>query len=151
MRPLLIVPSGILAIAAVPSAASPDRMPYLCDGPDVSDTMDDGPGPTAMVLVGTYQCSAEGLTVNLRLDADGWFEERIEGEGICEAGDFTVPAKPSTLSGRWEVKGWNLHLFQRPTRAPFKQRARAVDPEGHAVIVPFGIAGAVLRRVTTER
>lgn len=126
-------------------------MVYLCGGPDVSDRDDDRPAPTAPMLVGTYQCSEDGVTVTLRLDADGRFEERMKGEGSRGPGDFAMPSKPTILSGRWRIEGWILRLFQQPTSEPFKQRARIADAQGDTVIIPFGITGAVLRRVTANR
>ena len=131
----------------MPAAAGPDRMPCLCGGPDVSDRSLDGPAPTVPVLAGTYRCSAEGITVTLRLDADGRFEQRMEGDGVRDPDDFAVPARPDILSGRWRIEGWILRLSQPPTGAPFNHRARIADARGDAVIVPFGITGAVLRRV----
>ncbi len=88
MRSLPIITATIRAVSAEPSAASPDRIPYLCGGPDLSDRGNDGPAPTAAMLVDTYLCSEDGVTVTLRLDADGRCEERMEGEAAREATDI---------------------------------------------------------------
>ncbi|WP_380928343.1 hypothetical protein [Sphingomonas arantia] len=110
-----------------------------------------GPAPTATALVGTYRCSEEGVVVTLRLDADGRFEERMEGDGMREEGNSGVPVRPHITSGRWQVEGWMLRLSRQPAQPSVDQTARIADARGQAVIVPFGITGAVLRRVTNDR
>lgn len=72
----------------------------------------------AEALAGTYRCAEEGVSITLRLDADGHFEQRFDAEpgvfGEAERAEFEAAG----LAGRWRLERGTLYLFERPERAP---------------------------------
>jgi hypothetical protein len=103
-----------LALFQIGSAAA---QPMLCGDPATIRT-GEHPGVAAGTLVGTFRCSGEGLTITLRLGADGRFEQSFDAEsaafGEAERREFAEAGR----TGRWRLEGDTLHLFERPTRAP---------------------------------
>lgn len=109
----------ILALAALvtaPALASPDSGPLLCAGPELTQYANIATIEPA--LPGTYQCSEEGITITLHLDADGRFEQHMRAnERLFEDEDGSRGPETS-LSGQWRVENGNLHLFEQPVTAP---------------------------------
>jgi hypothetical protein len=104
------------AMAATPAFASPDSAPIACSGPELRD---EEPGPTPVaVSPGLYRCSQEGITITLRLDADGGFEERMTADEAMFERAGGGMGNETTLAGQWRLDGTRLHLFARPLRAP---------------------------------
>lgn len=103
-------------LAAAPAQANPDSGPLLCAGPELTQYANIAAIEPA--LPGTYQCSEEGITITLRLDADGRFEQHMRAnERLFEHEDGSRGTETS-LSGQWRVENGNLHLFKQPARAP---------------------------------
>ncbi|WP_148649439.1 hypothetical protein [Novosphingobium barchaimii] len=104
------------ALAATPAFANPDSAPVACSG---SELREDEPGPTPVaVSPGLYRCSEEGLTITLRLDADGRFEERMTADEAMFEREGGGMENETTLAGQWRLEGPRLRLFARPLRAP---------------------------------
>ena len=75
-------------------------------------------GEVGPALPGTYRCSEEGITITLRLDADGRFEQQMRAnERFFEREDGSRGTRAS-LSGRWRVENGTLHLFEQSARPP---------------------------------
>jgi len=71
-------------------------------------------------FAGLYRCSGEGITISLRLDANGRFEQRFEAEKVVPNASSDAEMKDLLFvrTGRWQIEGSALHLFARPDRAP---------------------------------
>lgn len=104
------------AMAATPAFANPDSAPVACSGPELRDQEPD-PASVA-VSPGLYRCSEEGITITLRLDADGRFEERMTADEAMFEREGGGMGNETTLGGQWRLEGNRLHLFARPRRAP---------------------------------
>ncbi|RYD18791.1 MAG: hypothetical protein EOP89_16590 [Lysobacteraceae bacterium] len=100
-------------------AADHDSGPMLCEDNETIQAPG-GPQPTPAVLAGLYRCSGEGITISLRLDADGRFEQRFEADkAVLNAStDDEMKELPFVRAGRWQIEGNALHLFARPVHAP---------------------------------
>jgi hypothetical protein len=72
----------------------------------------------ASVLAGTYECSDEGLTITLRIGADGRFEQRMTADEVLFDEDEGATPTERVTRGRWRFEDGALHLFDRPARAP---------------------------------
>lgn len=110
---------GIAVLATAMSApvyANPDNGPLLCEGSELVQHA--GIAAIEPALPGTYRCSEEGITITLRLDANGRFEQRMAAnERLFERDDGSGGTETS-LSGRWRVENGTLHLFEQPAKAP---------------------------------
>lgn len=103
-------------VTTAPAYANPDAGPLLCAGPELTQYADIAAIEPA--LPGTYQCSEEGITITLRLDADGRFEQHMRAnEQLFEREDGSR-GTGTRLTGRWRVKNGTLHLFEQPDRTP---------------------------------
>jgi len=114
MRPPILVLVTLATTA--PAQANPDSGPLLCSGPELIQHANiAGVEPT---LPGTYECSEEGITITLRLDADGRFEQHMTANERLFEREDGGRGNETSLSGRWRVENGALHLFERPARAP---------------------------------
>src|SRR5690606_7036607 len=96
--------------------AHPDSGPLLREGPEL--TQHANIAGVEPALPGTYRCSEDGITITLRLDANGRFEQHMHAnERLFEREDGSR-ATEASLSGRWRVENGTLHLFEQPARAP---------------------------------
>jgi len=103
-------------VTAAPAHAHPDSGPLLCEGPEL--TQHANIAGVEPALPGTYRCSEDGITITLRLDANGRFEQHMHAnERLFEREDGSRGTETS-LSGRWRVENGTLHLFEQPARAP---------------------------------
>lgn len=105
-----------VVVAAAPAQASPDSGPLLCEGPDL--TQHANIAAVELALPGTYRCSEESITITLRLDANGRFEQRMTANELLFEREDGSRRTETSLSGRWRVENGTLHLFEQPTRAP---------------------------------
>jgi hypothetical protein len=104
------------AMSVTPACANPDSAPVACSGPELRD---EDPDPASVaVSPGLYRCSEEGVTITLRLDADGRFEEQMTADEAMFERAGGGMGNDTTLAGQWRVEGNRLHLFARPLRAP---------------------------------
>src|SRR5690606_33160544 len=105
-----------VVVSAAPAQANPDSSPLLCAGPELTQYANIvGVEPA---LPGTYRCSEEGITITLRLDADGRFEQHMRAnERLFEREDGSRGTETS-LSGRWRIENGTLYLFEQPAKAP---------------------------------
>jgi len=108
---------GVVAlVATAPTQANPDAGPLLCTGPGLTRYASSAAIEPA--LPGTYQCSEEGITITLRLDADGRFEQHMRANARRFEHEDGSRSTESSLSGQWRVEDGTLHLFEHPVRAP---------------------------------
>ncbi|MCJ2186379.1 hypothetical protein [Novosphingobium beihaiensis] len=126
---IVVLCAAMMLAPVVPAEANPDEIPYLC-GPE--DLPEPGSAVTLHPVPGTYECSAEGITIRLRLDADGHFVQ----SAVSHDPEFDGPdgnfLDGMNLSGRWEAEGEYLRLFRRPSRPPRLTLASATrDPSVH--------------------
>ncbi|AXB78624.1 hypothetical protein TQ38_018585 [Novosphingobium sp. P6W] len=106
----------VAAMAATPAFANPDSAPVACSGPELRD---EEPYPASVtVSPGLYRCSEEGVTITLRLDANGRFEERMTADEPMFEREGGGMENETTLAGQWRLEGTRLHFFARPLRAP---------------------------------
>jgi hypothetical protein len=82
----------------------------------VSEPSSGGQLPLPASLAGSYRCSAEGLTIELRLEPDGRFVQRFSSDGTDVPEEDGLPN--GTRRGRWALEEGGLRLFEKPTRAP---------------------------------
>lgn len=108
---------GLVAlVATAPAQANPDTGPLLCAGPGLTRYASSAAIEPA--LPGTYQCSEEGITITLRLDADGRFEQHMRANARLFEHEDGSRSTERSLSGQWRVEDGTLHLFEHPVRAP---------------------------------
>jgi len=103
-------------VATAPVQANPDAGPLLCAGLDL--TQDADIAATEPALPGTYRCSEEGITITLRLDVDGRFEQHMRANELLFEHEDGSRGTKASLSGRWRIENGTLHLFEQPVRAP---------------------------------
>ena len=102
-------------LLSAPARAGPDDSPpLLCADRHMPEPHEPVPVPSGPVLAGNYRCQAEGITITLKLTADGRFEQRI---ATARAQDREA-LDGANLTGRWRVQDGELHLYQQPTRPP---------------------------------
>lgn len=123
MRFMIISCLAVAVAMASPVRANPDSVPLLCGGSDVDA---EARSINAMPTPGTYRCNDEGVTITLRITADGHFKERMVSDepmfesmsdANSEAGASGM-ANETSLAGQWRVENGRLHLFARPQREP---------------------------------
>lgn len=105
-----------ILVAAAPAQANPDNGPLLCAGPELIQFASIAGGEPSMP--GTYQCSEEGITFTLRLDADGRFAQHMRAKELLFEREDGSRGTETSLSGRWRIENGNLHLFEQPVRSP---------------------------------
>ena len=116
MRVCIFGIAALAAVAATPTQAGPDSVALLCAEPQLVQQASRLPIETD--LPGTYQCSEEGITITLHLDASGRFNQRMQTDEPVLTGDDGNAATDTHLSGRWRVENRTLHLFEKPARPP---------------------------------
>ena len=106
-----------LAVCALATISPAAAQPLLCDEPGLTPPADRVPATPAS-LVGTYRCVGEGLSITLRLDADGRFEQRYAVEATSFSEAERTDLEQSGRVGRWRLEQDVLVLFERPRREP---------------------------------
>lgn len=117
-----------LAVAASATISPATAQPLLCGEPSQAAPADRVPAVPASV-VGKYRCVGEGLSITLRLDADGRFEQRYEAEAESFNEAERSELEQAGRVGRWQLENDTIILFERPLREPAVRLVEAgVDP-----------------------